>query len=96
VNELAGAGTPPLGIASDIEYEAHRIEIPAGSLLLLYTDGLIERRGADLATSMERLKEALRHAPADAEGCLRSLGETFRIDEVADDVAMLAVVRSAP
>jgi serine phosphatase RsbU (regulator of sigma subunit) len=94
VEELAGRGIPPLGIASDLRYEADRVEIPPGSLLLLYTDGLIERPGEDLLTSLEQLKGALRQAPADAAGALQALRREFRIDEVFDDVAMLAVATS--
>ena len=91
VEELNGEGIPPLGISSELGYDAERVEIPAGSLLLLYTDGLIERPGEDLLRGLERLKEALRRGPSDPEGCLRSLEREFRIDEVFDDVAMLAV-----
>jgi serine phosphatase RsbU (regulator of sigma subunit) len=94
VEELAGRGIPPLGIASDTRYEADHVEIPPGSLLLLYTDGLIERRGEDLLRSLEQLKEALRQAPPDAAGALQVLRREFRIDEVFDDVAMLAVATS--
>lgn len=95
IEELAGGGTPPLGILRDISYEVHRVQIPPGSLLLLYTDGLIERRGDDLGASLELLKSRLEEAPADAGACLRFLQAAFRIDAVPDDVAMLALVRAA-
>jgi serine phosphatase RsbU (regulator of sigma subunit) len=95
VEELEGEGIPPLGISSEISYEADRVEIPPGSLLLLYTDGLIERPGEDLLVGVEQLKDALRRAPADAASCLRALRREFRIDEIFDDVAMLAVATTA-
>ncbi|HEX6452342.1 MAG TPA: SpoIIE family protein phosphatase [Trebonia sp.] len=49
---------PPLGLGSG-HYEAIRIRTPPGSTLLLYTDGLIERPNADIATGMASLAEAL-------------------------------------
>jgi serine phosphatase RsbU (regulator of sigma subunit) len=91
VEQLAGEGTPPLGILADLEYAAHRVEIPPGSLLLLYTDGLIERRDHDLGVGLDRLSEALSRAPEGAEDCLEWLAAEFSADAVPDDVAMLAM-----
>jgi serine phosphatase RsbU (regulator of sigma subunit) len=89
--ELSGEGTPPLGILDGIEYRSHAFEMPPGSLLLLYTDGLIERRTHDLDTSLQRLKDALAEAPMDARACLDWIADRFSADAVPDDVAMLAV-----
>jgi serine phosphatase RsbU (regulator of sigma subunit) len=94
VEQLAGPGTPPLGILSDVDYRAHALELEPGSLLLLYTDGLIERRDEDLATSLARLQDALASAPSGAEQALAWLRDEFRADEGPDDVAMLAMAVS--
>ena len=91
VRELAGSGTPPLGVLEEVEYHSHPAELPGGSLLLLYTDGLIERRDADLDAGIARLKEVLVGAPSVAEECLEHLSSEFRADEIPDDVAMLAM-----
>jgi len=91
VEQLSGSGTPPLGILEGVEFRPHPIEIEPGSLLLLYTDGLIERRGEDLTTSLARLQDAVEKGPDDAESALRWLREEFRADEGPDDVAMLAM-----
>ena len=91
VEALSGAGTPPLGIFADLECETHSVEIPSGSLLLLYTDGLIERRGENLEVGLTRIKRALAEAPEDPEACLRSLAAGLGTDDVPDDVAMLAM-----
>jgi PAS domain S-box-containing protein len=45
-------------------YPATDIELPEGSVLALYTDGLIERPGQDLATGISRLARALAAGPA--------------------------------
>jgi len=94
VTELAGAGTPPLGVFDDFQGHSHPAELPPGSLLLLYTDGLIERRGEDLDAGLARLKGLLARAPAGAEECLQWLASEVSADEIPDDVAMLAVATS--
>ncbi len=91
VTELAGGGTPPLGLFDDFESRSHSVEVPPGSLLLLYTDGLIERRDEDLEAGLARLKDLLRRAPAGAEECLQWLAAEVIADEIPDDVAMLAM-----
>jgi serine phosphatase RsbU (regulator of sigma subunit) len=89
---LEGRGTPPLGILEDTVCRQHPVELPAGSLLLLYTDGLIERRDAILDEGLDRLKRALAEGPTDPQACLDRLAEGFGAEEIADDVAMLAVL----
>ncbi|HSI81877.1 MAG TPA: SpoIIE family protein phosphatase [Solirubrobacterales bacterium] len=91
VVELGGRGTPPLGIVEEIEYHEHTVEIPPGSVALLYTDGLIERRETDLVEGLDRLKRALSESPAGARECLDWLDATLSASAVPDDVAMLAM-----
>jgi PAS domain S-box-containing protein len=91
VEELFGAGAPPVGILERPDFPAHRAEIPPGSLLLLYTDGLIERRGDDLASALGRLKRALAEAPPEPIACLERLSRVYEAEQVPDDVAMLAM-----
>jgi PAS domain S-box-containing protein len=94
IERLGGAGTPPLGVFDELEYRVHTITVPPGSLLLLYTDGLIERSDRDFDVELEHLCAALGEAPGDAGGCLRWLADRFRAESIADDVAMLAMSRS--
>jgi PAS domain S-box-containing protein len=93
VEKLAGTGTQPLGVFDELECRSHRIPFAPGSLLLLYTDGLIERSDRDFDVELERLCTALAEAPADPAGCLRWLAERFSAESIPDDVAMLAVSR---
>ena len=67
ISELRGEGGPPLGMLETVECPENTAALPPGSLLLLYTDGLIERRESDLEAGLERLKRALEEAPLDAE-----------------------------
>ncbi|MGH2986142.1 MAG: SpoIIE family protein phosphatase, partial [Solirubrobacterales bacterium] len=91
VRELSGRGTPPVGIFERLDCRSHSIEVPPGSLLLLYTDGLIERRGESLELGLERLKHLFAQAPDDPELCLQSLAGDLGADVIPDDVAMLAM-----
>lgn len=91
VVDLDGRGTAPLGILDQFEFRQHSVEIPLGSLILLYTDGLIERRGDDLARGLDRLRRVLAAAPASAEGCLERIAAEYSDEDIPDDVAMLAV-----
>jgi PAS domain S-box-containing protein len=93
IEKLAGKGTQPLGVFDDLDCRTHRVDFPPGSLLLLYTDGLIERSDRDFDEELANLAEALAQGPADAEACLRSLAERFSPETIPDDVAMLAVSR---
>jgi serine phosphatase RsbU (regulator of sigma subunit) len=45
-------------------YPATDAELPAGSVLALYTDGLVEQPGQDIGTGMSRLARALAAGPA--------------------------------
>jgi serine phosphatase RsbU (regulator of sigma subunit) len=69
----------------------HVVDVPVGSTLLLYTDGLVERRDDDLDSGIERLRLKA--------SALAGASLTAGLDELlaaaggpgADDVALLAV-----
>ena len=96
VEELGGAGTPPLGVLADVEYREHTLEIPPGSLVLMYTDGLIERRETSLEVELDRLKGILANVTGGAEECLDRIEEVLGTDTVPDDIAMLAMAVPEP
>jgi PAS domain S-box-containing protein len=91
IHELRGGGTPPLGILRGVECTQHEFVIPRGSLLLLYTDGLIERRGVDLTSALAELKATFAEGPREPRACLDWIEKSLRAGEVEDDVAMLAM-----
>ncbi|SNS42201.1 Bacteriophytochrome (light-regulated signal transduction histidine kinase) [Geodermatophilus saharensis] len=63
--ELVGDGRgPALGLLDDADYPQARLWLGAGERLLLYSDGLVERRDRPLPDRLE----ALRHAALAAEG----------------------------
>ncbi|MGH3238955.1 MAG: SpoIIE family protein phosphatase [Spirillospora sp.] len=88
---LDDVADPLLGSPLDEPYNSAIEPLPPGSTLLLYTDGLIERPGEDLDTSLNRLR---RHAselaprPLDdfCDGLLDAMPTTG-----TDDIAMIAL-----
>ncbi|HWE34487.1 MAG TPA: SpoIIE family protein phosphatase [Solirubrobacteraceae bacterium] len=63
------AGSVPMGI-EDVPYESLTEPLVRGSSLVLYTDGLIERRGEPIDVGLRRLAEAAADGP-DAPHALR-------------------------
>jgi PAS domain S-box-containing protein len=96
VRFLEGGRSWPLGIDSDRARPAAAIDrLPAGSLLLLYTDGLIERRRESIDVGFERLRALV---AANWSLPLRRLKQAiFRalVDDAGpaatDDVALVAM-----
>ncbi|MFJ5996738.1 SpoIIE family protein phosphatase [Streptomyces sp. NPDC092370] len=79
---------PPLGVGG-LPYEATEVVLPEGSLLALYTNGLIEAADGDLDTGVHRLREALAR-PADSLDALCDRVLTALLPRrPADDVALL-------
>ncbi|MFE1313505.1 SpoIIE family protein phosphatase [Streptomyces sp. NPDC058755] len=79
---------PPLGLGG-LPFEAFETELPEGSLLALYTDGLLEARDHDIDEALDKLFGALvRPAPTLDAVCDRVLTEllSHRPD---DDIALL-------
>jgi serine phosphatase RsbU (regulator of sigma subunit) len=71
------------------------VDVADGSTVLLFTDGLVERRGEDLDTGLERMRrlvEEVGHLPLEPM-CTAVLAELLGAEEaeVEDDVALLAV-----
>ncbi|MFF3286074.1 SpoIIE family protein phosphatase [Streptomyces sp. NPDC003023] len=53
---LTAAHAPLLGLVPEPHYDSAVETLPGGSTLLLYTDGLVERRDEDIDVSLERLR----------------------------------------
>lgn len=81
-----------VGVDADVARTDHTHVLPPDSTLLLYTDGLIERRGEDLDKGVHRLVDALqRHHALDADALLDQVLADTLDDQPSDDVAVLAV-----
>lgn len=91
VRYLEEGRSPPLGVSGGRPQEAV-VMLEPGSTLLLYTDGLVERRGDSIEAGMEALREAVAGPPGDLDSlCDQRILEALRPGAPADDVALLAL-----
>ncbi|MFF3734430.1 SpoIIE family protein phosphatase [Streptomyces sp. NPDC002476] len=79
---------PPLGLGG-MPFETAEIELPEGSLIALYTDGLIEGRDRDPELGMSRLGGALAQRGLPLEALCDSVVEQLLPAPQPDDVALL-------
>jgi anti-sigma regulatory factor (Ser/Thr protein kinase) len=90
VQELADDGVL-LGIRTPGARTAKSTEIPAGSLLVLYTDGLTEVTG-DLLLGETKLHEAVsKRAVTSKRNVARAIYDEIIAEQAKDDVAILVV-----
>ncbi|MFG3097540.1 SpoIIE family protein phosphatase [Streptomyces sp. NPDC048202] len=79
---------PPLGLGG-LPFETADLELPEGSRLVLYTDGLVEDRERDIDEGLDMLRDALRHAPgASPEETCRVVLDRLPV-RPTDDVALI-------
>jgi serine phosphatase RsbU (regulator of sigma subunit) len=70
------------------------VKIPAGAVLCLYTDGLVERRDVPIDANLTRLCESITAGPPE-QVCAAVMTALIGREPVRDDVALL-VLRQAP
>ncbi|MFD8633957.1 SpoIIE family protein phosphatase [Streptomyces sp. NPDC059533] len=86
----------PLGVGG-FPFRTTEIELPAGAILALYTDGLIEARGRDIETGLDALRAELAGPPGTLEALAdRILTNLLPIPPTDDTVLVLARVRRSP
>lgn len=82
----------PLGVDDRVPPSDATHPIGPGETLLLFTDGLVERRRESITVGLERLRAALAGAPEGVEEiCEHVLEHTSDGQPPGDDVALLAV-----
>ncbi len=85
-------GGPLLGIDAAARFPESELRLVPGSVLALYTDGLIERRHSDIGSDIDRLRASLAHMGGSrledlADGLLRDACRSS--PDRADDIALL-------
>lgn len=85
---LDGPPGTPLGTGAH-DFGTEEVVLPRGSLLVLYTDGLIEARERDLDEGMRQLAQALRHLDRPLDELCDEVLERLLAAPAQDDVAML-------
>ncbi|GGP86208.1 SpoIIE family protein phosphatase [Streptomyces melanogenes] len=87
---------PPLGAAFE-PYESDTVTLSAGSVLVLYTDGLVERRDQDIEQALTELAALDLDPAAPLDHILDTLLSRLAAAPSEDDVALLvARVRTSP
>jgi sigma-B regulation protein RsbU (phosphoserine phosphatase) len=82
----------PLGAFRDTHREQLDLSLRAGETLVLYTDGLVERRDVPLDESIDRLREIITGASSPEEMCRLAIEQLVPFDDHPDDLAILAVM----
>jgi PAS domain S-box-containing protein len=92
VHRLDQGGGVLLGVTDLDPHRTAEITVPLGSLLLGYTDGLVERRGVDMEEGIRWLEGTLESLPADTgpEEVLAHLLERVGPNR-DDDIAVMAI-----
>jgi serine phosphatase RsbU (regulator of sigma subunit) len=83
---------PPIGAVTGVTYQPVVVEVAPGTTLLLFTDGLFERRGEAIDDGLERLRLAV--AAVDGGSLDDLLRATIRAQDVEsgpDDTALLGL-----
>lgn len=78
----------PLGIGG-LPFESVELHLPEGSRLVLFTDGLVERRDQDIDTGLRILRQTLERADQTPEETCDALLDALLPPVQSDDIALL-------
>jgi anti-sigma regulatory factor (Ser/Thr protein kinase) len=93
---LEGGRSVPLGVMPFPSFDEMSFRLEPGATLVLYTDGLVERPGANIDDGLAQLPRILAEGSVSpSELCDRLLGELVPEGGATDDVAVLAL-RNVP
>ncbi|GGN23264.1 SpoIIE family protein phosphatase [Streptomyces fuscichromogenes] len=79
---------PPLGLGG-LPFEAVDLELPEGSLLTLYTDGLVESRERDIDTALSLLCQSVAQPSAPLDNLCDAVLTALISGRPSDDIALL-------
>ncbi len=82
---------PPLGLGE--QYACHTVDLSPNAMIVLYSDGLIERRHEPITAGLERLLVACREGPDSAEELADHLLDRLVHDRANEDDIAIAVLR---
>jgi serine/threonine-protein kinase RsbW len=88
---LGGATGLPLGVRAFATYEEVTFSVEPGELLVLFTDGLVERRDEPIDDRLELLATRAREAAAHGDAWCDRIVEAMIGERRDDDVALLGI-----
>jgi anti-sigma regulatory factor (Ser/Thr protein kinase)/putative methionine-R-sulfoxide reductase with GAF domain len=86
----------PLGAVRHVHYDEVELDLDPGSVLLLYTDGLVERPGESFDRGLARLTETVQHDYEDLEHLGDALVDVMLPEGPGADDAALLIARAMP
>jgi serine phosphatase RsbU (regulator of sigma subunit) len=94
---LLQATSVPVGVADDVEFSEASVVLEDGDVVVLYTDGLVERPDRPIDEGLELLRAAVgEHGGESPEELVEHLLEALTAaGPLRDDVVLLAVARDA-
>ncbi|TQM79178.1 anti-anti-sigma factor [Saccharothrix saharensis] len=93
---LPGGAGAVLGAPGRAPYVDHATDLPPGASVVLYTDGLVERRGAVIDQGLRRLVDTVRDAHDLAPQALSDAITSSLLADGQDDDVALVVARHLP
>jgi PAS domain S-box-containing protein len=78
----------PLGVGG-VKFESVEFDVAEGSILALYTDGLVEARGQDISTGVDRLCSQMAEPYPSLEAACDTVLSVLKPGAEPDDVALL-------
>jgi serine phosphatase RsbU (regulator of sigma subunit) len=81
----------PIGVTRNAVYESMTASVSSHATLLVFTDGLFERRGETIDDGLERLRRAAHGGERPLDALLSEIVDIQASDDVHDDVAILGV-----
>ncbi|MEU6183743.1 SpoIIE family protein phosphatase [Streptomyces coeruleorubidus] len=88
VASVRGFVGPPLGLGG-LPFETTELTLPAGSVLALYSDGLVESRERDIDEGLDTLHDTLASRTPSLDATCDAIIQSLVADRPADDVALL-------
>ncbi len=90
---LLGGRSTPLGTLHEgVAVPQDEVVLGPGEWVLLYTDGLVERRDEGIISRLRELQAVVEHAPVGLDDCLKYVTRTLTGDGPRiDDIALLAL-----
>jgi anti-sigma regulatory factor (Ser/Thr protein kinase) len=82
---------PPLGAIGGVRFSQSQRVLDEGSTLLLYTDGLIERRNTSIDNGLAALRAQMRRNGTDLQAACDALILDLVAEAAEDDIAVLAM-----
>jgi anti-sigma regulatory factor (Ser/Thr protein kinase) len=83
--------SPPIGAAQHTRYTSTMLQLEPGERLLLYTDGLVARRGESLDVGLARLARHAANTSIELDACCDILLDELPGPGPADDIVVVAV-----